>query len=470
MVVGDVILDRYVRGHIERISPEAPAQVLEVTDEEEILGGAANVAANASALGAKARLVGLLGDDDGADSIKALLKKKGISPADLVTDPARPTTRKTRFIAMRQQMLRVDRESRADADNKGQARLVARVEGAVKKCDGVILSDYGKGALPAAVTARIIKCARKAGKMVIVDPKGRDYSKYSGATIITPNRKEAALASGVEIKTDRDYRTAAARLFKVTGAEHIFITRGDEGMSVFGKDGASMHFAAEALEVFDVTGAGDTVIAALAVTLFAGLPLEEAAKIANVAAAIEVGHVGARAVTRREVLDRLMPDKAGNGKVKSRAQAAEYAKKLRGEGRAVVFTNGCFDIVHAGHVHYLEKARALGDALVVGLNSDASVRRIKGKNRPLTKQDDRIKVLSALSCVDAVTVFNEDTPINVIKAVSPDILVKGGDYTPDTVVGRDVVEKRGGRVEIVPLVAGKSTTNIINGIMGRFGG
>lgn len=461
LVVGDVILDVYERGVIERISPEAPAQVLEVTEEERFLGGAANVAANVAALGANVRLVGLVGRDDGAKTLRTLLGKRGIPSSGLVTDPSRPTTMKTRFMAMRQQMLRVDRERRDDADGPTAAKLLAHVEKHLGECDGVIISDYGKGALTRHLLSKIISMAKKAGKMVIVDPKGRDYTKYAGATLITPNRKEAALAADVDIRGEADYHKAAEELFRITRAKNVLITRGDEGMTVFHRNGRNAHLPAEALEVFDVTGAGDTVIAALGVMLFSGHSLEDAAKIANAAAAIEVGHLGVRAVTKDEVLARLAPVHDGVTKTMTRKEAAKFTGKMKSAGKTVVFTNGCFDIIHSGHVEYLARAKALGDVLVVGLNTDSSVRRLKGTGRPVTGQDDRARVLSALSCVDAVTLFNEDTPLNLIKEVKPDILVKGGDYTRDTVVGADVVESNGGRVQIIPLVEGKSTTGII---------
>lgn len=467
LVVGDVILDVYERGVIERISPEAPAQVLEVTQEERFLGGAANVAANVASLGGDARLVGLVGKDDGAKTLRELLRKSGIPNSGLVTDPSRPTTMKTRFMAMRQQMLRVDRERRDEADAQTSASLLAMIEKQIAVCDGVIVSDYGKGALPGKLLANIMSLAKKAGKMVIVDPKGRDYAKYAGATLITPNRKEAALAADVDIQCEDDYRKAAEELFRITGAKNVLITRGDEGMTVFHSSGRSAHLPAEALEVFDVTGAGDTVIAALGVILFSGHSLEDAAKIANAAAAIEVGHLGVRAVTREEVLARLAPVHDGAAKTMTRKEAVRFAAKKKGRGKTVVFTNGCFDIIHAGHVEYLARAKSLGDALVVGLNTDSSVRKLKGAGRPVTGQDDRARVLSALSSVDAVVLFNEETPLNLIKQVKPDILVKGGDYTRATVVGADVVESNGGRVRIIPLVEGKSTTGIISEIKKR---
>ncbi len=464
LVVGDVILDRYVRGVVDRISPESPAQVLDVTNEEELLGGAANVAANVAALGGRAMLSGVVGRDDSADTIKSLLGKWSIDHKGLVTDSKRPTTIKTRFMALRQQMLRVDRELCVDIPESVQKRLLQAIEKNIKRCDGVIISDYGKGALSIETLQHIFDSSRKAGKKVIVDPKGTDYSRYKGASLITPNRKEASLASGIAIETESDYTEAAKRLFRLTNAEDVMITRGAEGMTVFHANGEKLHLPAEALEVFDVSGAGDTVTAAIALIMFSGAGLETAARIANIAASIEVGHVGAKAVTKEEVLYKLDADEASVAKHMNRRQVTAFAKKLKAEGKSVVFTNGCFDILHAGHVDYLQKARAKGDALVVGLNSDKSVRRLKGKGRPITGEKDRLKVLEALSCIDAVTIFDEATPLQLIKKVAPDILVKGGDYLPERVVGKDLVEKEGGEVVIIPLLPGISTTTIIERI------
>lgn len=471
LVVGDVMLDRYVDGGVVRISPEAPTQVMDITCEREVLGGAANVAANVAALGGKAALVGVVGADGEAERVRALLKKWGIPASGLVKDPSRPTTVKTRFVSLRQQMLRVDREDRRDVSAAVAEAMLARVEKALPGAGGVIISDYGKGALPPRLLKKIFALARKAGKPALVDPKGDGYERYKGATIITPNKSEAAAATGMRIETEADYDKAARRLFGVTGAESLFITRGAEGMTVFKPGGERTHLPAEAREVFDVTGAGDTVIAAIGVMLFSGHGLEDAARVANAAAGVEVGHVGAWAVTREEVLETLRHDGGGGkGKDMTRAQAAAFARKLRAQGRKVVFTNGCFDLLHAGHIKLLQSARALGGALIVGLNTDESIRRLKGAHRPVLGEEDRVDILSALHCVDAVVLFGEDTPSRLIEAVRPDILVKGGDYTPEAVVGRGVVEKAGGRVEIIPVAPGRSTTGIIEKILKKYAG
>ena len=465
LVVGDVILDRYVSGDIERISPESPAQVLDVTSEAEVLGGAGNVAANVAMMGGVVWMVGVVGRDDAASGVRAQLKKWGIRGGGLVVDESRPTTMKTRFMSLRQQMLRVDRESREDVSDAVADRMLAGVEKVVDRCDGVIVSDYGKGALTPAFLKKLFSVCRRHGKKVIVDPKGSDYRRYRGATVITPNRKEAAIASGIDIRSEADYRRAAKRIIGMTKVKSLVITRGAEGMSVFDSEGSGVHLPAEALEVFDVTGAGDTVIAAIGVMLFSGNGLEDAARVANVAAAVEVGHVGAWAVTKEEIIGRLRADGHGEGKAMSLSQLRSFARKLRAQKRKIVFTNGCFDLMHAGHVTLLRRARSLGDALVVGLNTDDSVRRLKGSGRPVLGEDDRLQILSALDCVDAIALFDEDTPIRLIEAVRPDILVKGGDYTLDRVVGRDIVERNKGRVEIIPLSPGKSTTRIIEKIL-----
>lgn len=469
LIIGDIILDRHVMGSIDRISPESPAQVLDMESETASLGGAANVAGNVSALGAKASLVGVVGKDSAAKSVSGLLKKWGVGSEGLVTDVSRPTTVKTRFIAMRQQMLRVDRESREEVSGRVEISIIAKVKKLVKNCDGVIVSDYGKGALPPKLLKEIFSVCRQAGKKVIVDPKGRDYLRYRGAEIITPNKKEAIAASGVEIKDDVSLLEAAKKLFDVVKAKNILITRGAEGMSVFGRKGNNSHIPAEALEVFDVSGAGDTVISALAVFLFSGHSLEDSARIANVSAAIEVGHVGSYAVTKEELLAKLRPEGATEGKIMSAVTAASFSKKLRTQNKKVVFTNGCFDLLHAGHVKLLQKAKTFGHALIVGMNTDASIRRLKGTKRPVLAEGDRSHIIAALDCVDGVVLFDDDTPLKLIGKVKPDVLVKGGDYTPSKVVGRDIVEKHGGRVEIIPLVDGKSTSGLIGKILEKYG-
>jgi len=469
MVIGDIILDRYITGSVERISPEAPVQVFEVASEKVVLGGAANVAANVKGLGADVWLVGVVGRDEDAKLVRSALKKLKIKSDGLVTDRSRPTTRKTRLMALRQQMLRVDREKRHYISEEIGGKISGKIGKYITSCGGVIVSDYGKGALPPRLLKRIFSICRKAGKQVIVDPKGRDYSRYKGATMITPNKTEASLATGVDIHDDNDYQEAARRIFEISKVKKMVITRGAEGMSVFDTPGAGMRLEAEALEVFDVTGAGDTVIAALGTFMFYGAKLHDAARLANVAAAIEVGHIGARAVTIEEIASSLARREAVIGKIMNRSQAAYFSERCHLQNKKVVFTNGCFDLLHPGHVKLLRQASAFGDYLIVGLNTDSSIRRLKGENRPVLEEADRLEMLSALDCVDAVVLFGEDTPLRLIKAVKPDVLVKGSEYKINDIVGRDIVEDGGGRVERVPLLRGKSTTDLIEKIRNSHG-
>lgn len=468
VVVGDLILDRYIHGSVERISPEAPAQILDVSREEELLGGAANVAANISAIGAKTFIFGVVGKDQAGVNILKLLKERGIVSTGLVSDADRSTTIKSRYMSLRQQILRVDKEQRSAITKTIEKKLIARLIKILPKCDGIVISDYGKGTLTDSFLARLIELGKKAGKPVIVDPKGDDYRKYKGVTLITPNKKEACGATGIDIKTEEDYATAAEKLFSITSAQNILITRGDEGMSLFCQDGKNLHLPAEALEVFDVSGAGDTVTAAIAVFFCGGVDLALSARIANVAASIEVAHVGAKAVSENEILEKLGGEPEEN-KIITVTQAEEMAESARQNGLKVVFTNGCFDILHAGHVDYLEKARSVGDLLIVGLNSDSSIKKIKGTKRPIVTQIDRAALLAGLSSVSAVVIFGEPTPAKLIKKIKPDILAKGGDWKETEIVGGDFVKKRGGEVLRVKLTEGVSSTGIIETILERYG-
>ncbi len=468
VVVGDLILDRYIYGSVERISPEAPAQILDVSREEEILGGAANVAANICAIGANVSILGVIGKDRAGDNVRKLLKERGIVATGLLTDVNRSTTIKSRYISLRQQILRVDKEQVWGIGDDIENRLIARLEKILPKCDGLVISDYGKGTLTDSFIARIIELGRKAGKPIIADPKGDDYRKYRGVTLITPNKKEACGATGIDIKTEEDYAKAAEKLFSITSAQNILITRGDEGMSLFYQDGKSLHLPAEALEVFDVSGAGDTVTATMAAFFCGGIDLALSARIANVAASIEVAHVGAKAVSKDEILEKLGGAPEEN-KVITLAQAEEMAESARQNGLKVVFTNGCFDILHAGHVDYLKKAGSAGDLLIVGLNSDSSIKKIKGTKRPIVTEMNRAALLAGLSSVNAVVIFSEPTPAKLIKKIKPDILAKGGDWKESEIVGGDFVKKRGGEVLRLKLTEGASSTGIIETILERYG-
>ena len=461
--VGDVMLDRFVYGQVERISPEAPIPVLRVKDERSMLGGAGNVARNLAALEASVSFVSVVGEDDAGQSLARLFDELDGVTAALLPVSGRPTTIKTRYISMSQQMLRADRETaEAVARETGDA-IVASVSTRLGEADILVLSDYGKGVLTPYVCEKLIAAAKTAKVPVLVDPKGRDYARYHGADLITPNRQELSEASGLPVDSDEAVVAAAQALMTKTEIGAVVATRSEDGMSVVVRKGEPHHFPAEAREVFDVSGAGDTVVATLAAALSGGLSLPQAALLANAAAGIVVGKVGT-AVVYRDELEGKLRDKELSGieeKVVSLPTACDHVAGWQAGELKVGFTNGCFDLLHPGHVTLLEKSRALCDRLVVGLNSDASVKRLKGEDRPVQPDIARATVLAALGSVDLVVIFEEETPAELIEALRPDVLIKGGDYTVETIVGADFVQANGGRVEIIDLVEGFSTTKTI---------
>ncbi len=463
-VVGDLILDHYVFGNVARISPEAPIPVLHVTREEDRLGGAANVAANILSLGGRAALVGAISRDDPGSRFRRLCRAaKGLQLMAAVT-PNRPTVLKTRMVSQNQQMLRVDRES-AVALEKAQLAEIQQLAGdALRGARAVVLSDYGKGVVTPAVAQAAIKAARKAGVPVVVDPKGRDYARYRGATAVTPNRAEAEAATGIDCSTMPGVVAAGRKLIDELGLKAAVITLSAQGVAVIPARGAMAHFPALSRSVYDVTGAGDTFIATFALCLAAGADFQTAARVANYAAALKVARFGAVAVTRDELRRSVISANEGfhhAGKVVTHTELAAALAEHRKRGERIVFTNGCFDLLHQGHVTYLNFCRGQGDIVVVGLNSDASVRRLKGPTRPVNQAESRARVLAALSDVDYVTVFTEDTPEKLIGKVAPDVLVKGEDWQGKKVAGAGLVEQRGGKVVFAPFVQGKSTTLLI---------
>lgn len=469
MVVGDLILDEYIWGNIDRISPEAPVGVLECKSENAALGGAANVANNLKSLGCKVYMVGVVGSDEKGRKLKKLLKKIGIEDKGVLEDPDRPTTNKIRVIAHSQQILRIDKEDRRAANDHIKGKLIHYIEKVIPDIDGVICSDYGKGVLSRDIISFISKAARKHRKLIIADPKGSDYSKYKGVNIITPNKKEASEASGIVINSEENIKDAAKKLFDVFNGNAVLITRGAEGMSLFKGNGKVTHIPTEAKEVYDVSGAGDTVISVFGMAAFAGYDLADAARLANIAAGIEVGKVGTSVVTREEMIHYLDEGELrAKGKILSYPELKQIVSLAKNKKKKVVFTNGCFDLLHIGHIKYLRQARSYGDLLIIGLNDDDSVRKLKGPKRPLIGQDERAHLLAALDCVDYVVLFSELTPERLINGIKPDVLVKGGDYTKGQVVGRDIVESYGGRVELVPIVEGMSTSNIVKKIMEKY--
>lgn len=470
LVIGDLMLDEYLWGKAERISPEAPVQVVDVTRQELRLGGAGNVANNLVALGCGVTVCSVIGGDENGTVLQHVFSGKGVDVSGVFEDPGRTTSKKTRVVAVNQQIVRIDRESRESVSGDYEERVLGFLAARGHEFQVILVSDYAKGVLTPRLLAGITAAARKVGVPVVVDPKGSDYARYRGATILTPNRREAEIASGIMIHDEESLGQAATALFDVGGFEAILITRSERGMSLFRRDGDAIHIPTVAREVYDVTGAGDTVLAVLGVALACGLDLASAARLANVAAGIAVGKVGTSTVSPAEIIAEVSHDHPDSDtKIKNLDVLASIVAAEKEKGKRVVFTNGCFDLLHVGHVKYLQKARSFGDLLVLGLNSDASVRRLKGEMRPLIGEEERAHILAALDCIDYVVIFDEDTPLRLIETLKPLVLVKGGDYTPAGVVGRDVVEAYGGRVELVEFVDGRSTTNIIEKILKTYG-
>ncbi len=461
LIVGDLILDRYLTGEVTRISPEAPIPVLVARHSEERLGGAGNVAANLRAMESDVEVLGVVGDDASGHQLLEMLSDAGIATHGCIRDPSRPTTRKTRMVSGVQQMLRVDWEDSLPISDEQCETLLSGIAERVTRAGAVVLSDYGKGALPPRVIRTVIAASRAAGVQVLVDPKGSDYSRYRGATLVTPNRKEAEEAVGRKIASLEELTDIARQLIGLADLEAAVITLGSDGIFHRKKDGSSGRVPTVARQVFDVTGAGDTVIAHLALALAAGEELVTAVRLANHAAGIVVGRRGAASVTRAEMRAAVGAEVREPGKVLTWDGVPVVVDKWRREGKRIVFTNGCFDILHRGHVDYLRFARSKGDVLLVGINDDASVRRLKGADRPVNGVLDRMHVLAALEMVDAVVPFAQDTPKEIIEYVTPNVLVKGEDWAKKGVVGREWVEQHGGKVHLAPLVPGRSTTNIL---------
>jgi D-beta-D-heptose 7-phosphate kinase/D-beta-D-heptose 1-phosphate adenosyltransferase len=465
LCAGDVMLDRFVHGDIDRISPEAPVPVLRLRETREMPGGAGNVACNIASLGGRAILVGLAGEDEAGERLRRILTGRAGIQTELVATSHRPTICKTRFIAGRQQVVRADDESAAALFDDEAAGLMAAIDTHLPVCQAVVLSDYGKSALSPAVVAHTIAAARRAGVPVFVDPKSPDFASYRGATCITPNLKEFAAAARATCRTEADIEQAARQLLTESEADAILVTRSEHGMTLVEAGGEATTVPARAREVFDVSGAGDTVIAALALAHAGGRTLAQAMHIANAAAGVVVSKLGTATANIAEVMHELSAQSEQTGLIADGLQSLDAALGMvalwREQGLRVGFTNGCFDILHPGHVSLLAFARQACDRLVVALNTDESVARLKGPTRPVNTLAQRAQVMAAIRFVDCVVSFGEDTPLDVITALVPDVLVKGADYTVDQVVGADVVMAAGGRVVLADLVAGQSTTGII---------
>jgi D-beta-D-heptose 7-phosphate kinase/D-beta-D-heptose 1-phosphate adenosyltransferase len=463
LVIGDVILDRYISGAVHRLSPEAPIPVLRPATNHCTLGGAANVALNIATLGGRAILVGVIGDDPAGEEISRLIRATPEIASALVRMPGRPTTSKTRFMTGSHQLLRLDEEITDPLDHVGVAAVINAVESNLDAADVIVLSDYAKGVLCDGVLEAILNRAGKTGRLVIADPKRLDFAAYRGATVITPNEHEVRAATRIDAEHDAEADRAGRMALDATGAEAVVVTRSAKGLTLVRRDAAAMHLATRARAVADVSGAGDTLVAALAVALGAGAELPEAAMLANVTAGISVSKQGTATVSRQELLGALHLDDlvATDRKVAGLEAAIEKVAEWRGRGLKVGFANGCFDLIHPGHVQLLSEARAACDRLIVALNTDASVKRLKGPTRPLQNEMARATVMASMSPVDLVTLFDEDTPLAMIQALRPDVLVKGADYTVDQVVGGELVRGWGGKVVLVTLREGHSTTGTI---------
>jgi D-beta-D-heptose 7-phosphate kinase / D-beta-D-heptose 1-phosphate adenosyltransferase len=460
LCIGDVMMDRFVYGAVDRISPEAPIPVLRVEREKHMLGGSGNVVANMAALGVRATLIAAVGDDGAATDIRKNLEALNIASA-LEIDAARGTTVKSRFVCGTQQMLRVDREKTEEISKDVEDKIITRAGEIIPTVGAVVLSDYKKGLLTDRVISSVIALAKKHGIPVIVDPKGADFTRYKGASVITPNRRELETATGMKAGTDDDVRAAAMKLIMSCGISTVLATRSKDGLSVVTEKEAPLHIPAQVREIYDVSGAGDTVIAVFASMIAAGVDVQNAARLANIAAGIVVGKPGTATARLDEIEKALASDAPAQNKIYSKIALAEKTDLLRVQGKKIGFTNGCFDLLHPGHVSTLRQARAACDFLIVGINSDASVKKLKGPSRPVQNEAARSAILAGLEMVDAVIVFGEDTPLELLKAFKPDVLVKGGQYKLEEVVGYDVVMSYGGKILRAEMEEGFSTTNTI---------
>jgi D-beta-D-heptose 7-phosphate kinase/D-beta-D-heptose 1-phosphate adenosyltransferase len=463
LCVGDVMLDQFVRGTISRISPEAPVPVLHIKEETAVLGGAGNVVRNLEALGCNVTFISVIGQDSNGSQIQKLLKEFQKVTPHLLIDTSRTTTTKTRFIAGNQQVLRTDFEQNKSLNKNLETDLIHLFKSNIKSHDLVILSDYAKGIFSPEGLQTLIQEARDHNKPILVDPKGNDFSKYKGATLLTPNRQELAEATLSKIQNEEDLVSVTQSILEDANIEAMIVTRGPEGMTLVTTKGEIEHLPTQALEVFDVSGAGDTVIATLAASFASGASLSTAMQLANVAAGLVVAKVGTAVVHPDELLSalQLQSVSAHEQKIVSWQKAQDLIHKWKRRGQKIVFTNGCFDLLHPGHVSLLNQAKKAGDRLIVGLNSDASVKRLKGPTRPIQEETARAFVLSSLECVDLVVLFEEDTPIELIKMVKPDVHVKGGDYTVDQLIEAPIIQSYGGEILLIDLVEGQSTTGMV---------
>ena len=463
LVIGDLMIDRYIWGSCERISPEAPVQVVKVENESSSLGGAGNVINNLQSLGANVDVISVIGNCDISLELKDLLINIGIETTYLIIQDDRKASKKSRIIASHQQVVRYDQESTEEINDVSQDSILKTFNKLIKSYDIVLFSDYGKGLFTKKLTQSLINIANKNHKKVIIDPKGSDYSKYKGAYLLTPNKKEASEATKIDIKNDSSLKKAIIQLKEECNLTISLITLSELGIGIY--DNKFRKIPTYAREIFDVTGAGDTVLASLGYALACNVDIDSAVEFANLAAGVVVGKVGSSTSTINEIIEyeSSINQSTSDKHIKSFNEIIELSSELKLKGKKIVFTNGCFDLLHSGHVRYLEEAKNFGDTLIVGLNSDSSLRTLKGKGRPINDEMDRAYILAALEVVDYVVIFNEDTPYKLIKAIKPNTLVKGGDYKGKEIVGQDIADE----LKLVEFVDGKSSTQTIEKIKQR---
>lgn len=464
LVLGDLIIDDYLWGSSDRISPEAPVQIVNIKKKSTVLGGAGNVVKNLNAFGAEVDILSVIGDCKVSIELKNLLSQINVKTSNLVTEKNRITSKKSRVISSNQQVIRYDFESINEISTQSQKLILQKFNQMVKNYDLVLLSDYGKGLFTKELTQSLIKIANKYKKKVLVDPKGLDYSKYNGAYLLTPNMKEASESTHIDIKDKESLFQAITHLKKKCNLTISLITMSDQGVAIFDKK-LRIH-PTSALEVFDVTGAGDTVLASLGYALSCDSNIDDAVKFANLASGIVVGKIGSASATINEILEyeSSLNQSSSNQHIKTFKEIAAIVNELKNKNKKIIFTNGCFDILHIGHVQYLEKAKSFGDILILGLNSDLSVKNIKGENRPINSQRNRAYILAALEVVDYVVIFDENTPLKLIDLIKPDILVKGSDYKGKEVIGSEIAKE----LRLVEFIQNSSTSEIIKKITERY--
>lgn len=465
LVIGDLMIDEYLWGKVDRISPEAPVQVVTVTKKEFTLGGAGNVVNNIVSLGAKVSVIGVVGTGPDGYLLLKQFEELGVDISGIVQQKGRTTTKKTRIIAANQHVLRIDRETKEKLSDNTAGFIAAFIEEKIPDVDVVLISDYGKGIITRGLLSGLLSVAKKHRKIVIADPKGLDYSKYSGMSLITPNKKEAALVAGLEIVDEPTLYEAGEKILEKIAVERLLITCGKDGMVMFDRDKKPHKIMAEARQVYDVSGAGDTVLAVFGLATAIGESFENSAYIANKAAGIVVGKMGTATVSQEELSCALNSRQDRHSlKRKNLPELVDLVKELKKRGKKIVFANGCFDLLHSGHIKLFSESRRLGDTLIVALDNDESVRRLKGRGRPVINEKERVQILCALDSVDYVTIFSAGELESLIKQIQPDILAKGSNYSSQEVYGRELVEQSGGRVALIPVTDKISSTGIINNI------